>query len=181
MEQKHLKMWVPSFLTWYAERVLRKQAEIGCRLVAVENFGSFYTFYFESAPPSPRRFYVFRQDDIGRSGGYGSSPKQITEEEIGPYCAEILECSDSYSFVAEIRQDVLDDVVSKAVEKRMQNTAKYHLELFVVWLLLPVIVLSVVTITNTPWTWGNKIAGAILIGTLLIYHAVASIISYTHR
>lgn len=66
MEQKQLKMWLPSFLTWRAERVLQKQAEMGYLLIAVENFGSFYTFSFESAPPLPRRFYVFRQDDIGK-------------------------------------------------------------------------------------------------------------------
>ena len=66
MEQKQLKMWLPSFLTWWAERVLQKQAEMGYLLIAVENFGSFYTFSFESAPPLPRRFYVFRQDDIGK-------------------------------------------------------------------------------------------------------------------
>lgn len=44
MEQKQLKMWLPSFLTWRAERVLQKQAEMGYLLIAVENFGSFYTF-----------------------------------------------------------------------------------------------------------------------------------------
>lgn len=65
MEQKQLKMWLPSFLTWRAERVLQKQAEMGYLLIAVENVGSFYTFSFESAPLLPRRFYVFRQDDIG--------------------------------------------------------------------------------------------------------------------
>lgn len=64
MEQKQLKMWLPSFLTWRAERVLQKQAEMGYLLIAVENFGSFYTFSFESAPPLPRRFYVFRQDSM---------------------------------------------------------------------------------------------------------------------
>lgn len=48
MEQKQLKMWLPSFLTWRAERVLQKQAEMGYLLIAVENFGSFYTFSFES-------------------------------------------------------------------------------------------------------------------------------------
>ena len=53
MEQKQLKMWLPSFLTWWAERVLQKQAEMGYLLIAVENFGSFYTFSFESAPPLP--------------------------------------------------------------------------------------------------------------------------------
>ena len=181
MAQKQLKMWVPSFLTWRAERVLQKQAEMGYLLIAVENFGSFYMFSFERAPILPRHFYVFRQDDIGRSGGYGSSPKQITEEEISPYCAAIFECSDSYSFVAEIRQDVPDDVVSKAVEKRMRNTAKYHLELFAIWLLLPAIFLILATVTNTPSEWGNKTVGAMLMGTLLGYHAVAAIVSYTHR
>ena len=49
MEQKQLKMWLPSFLTWRAERVLQKQAEMGYLLIAVENFGSFYTFSFECA------------------------------------------------------------------------------------------------------------------------------------
>lgn len=181
MAQGTLKMWVPSFLTWYAERVLQEQAETGHRFVAAENFGSFYTFSFESAPPLPRRFYVFRQDDIGKWGAHGRSPKEIAEEEIGPHCAEIFECSDSCSFVAEIRQDVADDVVNKAIEKRMRNTAKYHLELFAVWLLLPVIVFIVVSATDTPWEWGNKIAGAMLMGALLIYHAVAMIVSYTHR
>lgn len=181
MEQKQLKMWLPSFLTWRAERVLQKQAEMGYLLIAVENFGSFYTFSFESAPPLPRRFYVFRQDDIGTSGGYGSDPKQIAEEEVSPYCAEIFECSDSYSFVAELRQDVPDDVVSKAVEKRMRNTAKYHVKLFAIWLFLPVICLIVLTVTNTPWEWGNRSAGAMLMGALLMYHAAAAIISYTHR
>ena len=181
MEKKRLKVWVPSFLTWHAERVLQKKAEAGYRLVAAENLGSFYTFSFESAPPSPRRFYVFRQDDIGSWGACGRSPKEIAEEEISPYCAEIFECSDSCSFVAEIQQDAADDVVSKAIEKRMRNTAKYHLELFVVWLLLPVICLIVLIVTDTPWEWGNKPAGAILMGTLLMYHAVAAIISYTHR
>lgn len=44
MEQKQLKMWLPSFLTWRAEHVLQKQAEMGYLLIAVENFGSFYTF-----------------------------------------------------------------------------------------------------------------------------------------
>ena len=53
MEQKQLKMWLPSFLTWRAERVLQKQAEMGYLLIAVENFGSFYTFSFESAPHFP--------------------------------------------------------------------------------------------------------------------------------
>lgn len=77
----------------------------------------------------PRRFYVFRQDDIGKWGAHGRSPKEIVEEEISPYCAEIFECSDSYSFVAELRQDVPDDVISKTVERRMRNTAKYHVEL----------------------------------------------------
>ena len=91
------------------------------------------------------------------------------------------ECSDSYSFAAELRQDVPDDVVSKAVEKRMRNTAKYHVKLFAMWLLLPVICLIVLTVTNTPWVWGNKLAGAMLMGALLIYHAAAAIISYTHR
>lgn len=86
MEQKQLKMWLPSFLTWRAERVLQKQAEMGYLLIAVENFGSFYTFSFESAPPLPRRFYVFRQDDIGKWGAHGRSPKEIAEEEISPYC-----------------------------------------------------------------------------------------------
>ena len=90
MEQKQMKMWVPSFLTWRAERVLQKQAEMGYLLTAVENFGSLYTFSFERTPSLPRRFYVFRQDDIGRSGGYGRSPKQIAEEEVSPYCAEIF-------------------------------------------------------------------------------------------
>ena len=46
MEQKQLKMWLPSFLTWRAERVLQKQAEMGYLLIAVENVGSFYTFSF---------------------------------------------------------------------------------------------------------------------------------------
>lgn len=77
MEQKQLKMWLPSFLTWRAERVLQKQAEMGYLLIAVENFGSFYTFSFESAPPLPRRFYVFRQDDIGKWGAHGRSSKEI--------------------------------------------------------------------------------------------------------
>lgn len=86
MEQKQLKMWLPSFLTWRAEHVLQKQAEMGYLLMAVENFGSFYTFSFESAPPLPRRFYVFRQDDIGKWGAHGRSPKEIAEEEISPYC-----------------------------------------------------------------------------------------------
>ena len=181
MEQKRLKMWVPSFLTWHAERVLQKKAAAGYRLAAAENFGSVYTFSFESAPPLPRRFYVFRQDDIGKWGAYGRSPKEIAEEEISPYCAEIFECSDSCSFVAEMRQDVTDDIVNKAIEKRMRNTAKYHVELFAVWLLLPVICLIVLTVTNTPWEWGNRIAGAMLMGTLLMYHAAAAMISYTHR
>lgn len=181
MEQKQLKMWLPSFLTWRAEHVLQKQAEMGYLLMAVENFGSFYTFSFESAPPLPRRFYVLRQDDIGKWGAHGRSPKEIAEEEISPYCAEIFECSDSYSFVAELRQDVPDDVISKTVERRMRNTAKYHVELFAIWLLLPVICLIVLTITNTPWEWGNRSAGAMLMGALLMYHATAAIISYTHR
>ena len=181
MEQKQLKMWLPSFLTWRAERVLQKQAEMGYLLIAVENFGSFYTFSFESAPPLPRRFYVFRQDDIGKWGAHGRSPKEIAEEEISPYCAEIFKCSDSCSFVAEIQQDVPDDVISKTVERRLRNTAKYHVELLVTWLLLPVICLIVVTVTNTPWEWGNKTAYAMLMGTLLMYHAAASIISYIHR
>jgi len=183
MKKKRLKVWAPSFLTWHAERVLQKKAEAGYRLVAAENFGSVYTFSFESAPPSLRRFYVFRQDDIGKWGAYGRSPKEIAEEEISPYCTctEIFECSDSCSFVAEIQQDAADDIVNKAIEKRMRNTAKYHLELFMVWLLLPVIVFIVVSVTDTPWEWGNKIAGATLMGTLLMYHAVAAIISYTHR
>lgn len=112
MEQKQLKMWLPSFLTWRAERVLQKQAEMGYLLIAVENFGSFYTFSFE---------------------------------------------------------------------RRMRNTAKYHVELLVTWLLLPVICLIVLTVTNTPWEWGNKTAYAMLMGTLLMYHAAASIISYIHR
>ena len=30
---------------------MQKQAELGYLLIAVENFGSFYTFSFESAPP----------------------------------------------------------------------------------------------------------------------------------
>lgn len=181
MEQKQLKMWLPSFLTWRAERVLQKQAEMGYLLIAVENFGSFYTFSFESAPPLPRRFYVFRQDDIGKWGAHGRSPKEIAEEEISPYCAEIFECSDSCSFVAEIQQDVPDDVISKTVERRMRNTAKYHVKLFAIWLLLPVICLIVLTVTNTPWEWGNRSAGAMLMGALLMYHAAAAIISYTHR
>lgn len=181
MEQKQLKMWLPSFLTWRAERVLQKQAEMGYLLIAVENFGSFYTFSFESAPPLLRRFYVFRQDDIGMSGGYGSDPKQIAEEEVSPYCAEIFECSDSCSFVAEIQQDAPDDVISKTVERRMRNTAKYHVKLFAIWLLLPVICLIVLTVTNTPWEWGNRSAGAMLMSALLMYHAAAAIISYTHR
>jgi len=112
---------------------------------------------------------------------HGHSKKEIAEEEISPYCAEIFECSDSYSFVAELRQDVPDDVISKTVERRMRNTAKYHVELFAIWLLLPVICLIVLTITNTPWEWGNRSAGAMLMGTLLMYHAAASIISYIHR
>ena len=133
---------------------------MGYLLIAVENVGSFYTFSFESAPLLPRRFYVFRQDDIGKWGAHGRSPKEIAEEEISPYCAEIFKCSDSCSFVAEIQQDVPDDVISKTVERRMRNTAKYHVELLVTWLLLPVICLIVVTVTNTPWEWGNKTAYA---------------------
>ena len=84
MEQKQLKMWLPSFLTWRAERVLQKQAEMGYLLIAVENFGSFYTFSFESTPPLPRRFYVFRQDDIGKWGAHGRSPKEIAEGRSAP-------------------------------------------------------------------------------------------------
>ena len=87
----------------------------------------------------------------------------------------------SNAFVAEIQQDVPDDVISKTVERRMRNTAKYHVELFAIWLLLPVICLIVVTVTNTPWEWGYKTAYAMLMGTLLMYHAAAAIISYTHR
>lgn len=84
MEQKQLKMWLPSFLTWRAERVLQKQAEMGYLLIAVENFGSFYTFSFESAPPLPRRFYVFRQDDIGKVGAHGDLRKKSPRRRSAP-------------------------------------------------------------------------------------------------
>ena len=69
MEQKQLKMWLPSFLTWRAERVLQKQAEMGYLLIAVENFGSFYTFSFESAPHC-RGGSMYSDRTISESGAH---------------------------------------------------------------------------------------------------------------
>ena len=102
MEQKQLKMWLPSFLTWWAERVLQKQAEMGYLLIAVENFGSFYTFSFESAPPLPRRFYVFRQDDIGKWGAHGRSPEDLRKKSPRRRSAPIVQRSSNAAIVAPL-------------------------------------------------------------------------------
>lgn len=177
MAQIRRTMWLPSFLTCYVERMLQKWAREGYQLVSAESEMGLYTFLFEETAPQTARFYVYKQDDLKKSGAYGVSPTYVAKEEMGPYCAEMIECS-GYSFVGRLREDVPNDVLRDAVAKRMRNTAKYHLQLLAFWLLMPLVCWLVVTIARLPWQWGNVTVGIPLMGSIYLYHLVAAAVSF---
>lgn len=177
MAQIRRTMWMPSFLTCHVERMLQRRAREGYKLVSVESEMGLYTFSFESAVPQTARFYVYKQDDLKRWGAYGVSPACSAKEEMGPYCEEMLEC-DGFSFVGRIREDVPDGVLRDAVAKRMKNTARYHMECFVVWIILPIAIQIVNLLSNTPWRWWNTAVGVLLMGAIYLYHLIAAAVSF---
>ena len=177
MAQIRRTMWMPSFLTCHVERMLQRRAREGYQLVSVESEMGLYTFSFENAVPQTARFYVYKQDDLSRSGAYGVSPAWIAKEEIESYCEVVLEC-DGFSFVGRIREDVPDGVLRDAVTKRMRDTAKYHLQVLAVWLLLPLVFWLVVTVAKLPWQWENAAVGVLLMGVIYLYHLIAAAVSF---
>lgn len=130
-------VFLPSFLTRRTERLLEKMSRRGYRLYDVREampFGYYLTFHTCSIVP--RRYYVFCVDDIGRADRFSFG--ELERQKLGDRCEPPV-YSDSRVLFAAIWPDVPDQEIDALIRDRLKNTIRYHAEIMLVWLVLPVV------------------------------------------
>ena len=130
-------VFLPSFLTRRTERLLESMSRRGYRLYGVREglpFGYYLTFHTCSIVP--RRYYVFRVDDIGRAHRFSFCEQE--RQKLGDRCEPPI-YSDYRVLFAAIWQDVPDQEIDALIRDRLKNTIRYHAEIMLVWLVLPVV------------------------------------------
>ena len=130
-------VFLPSFLTRRTERLLEKMSRRGYRLYDVREaipFGYYLTFHTCSIVP--RRYYVFCVDDIGRAVRFSFC--ELERQKLGNRCEPPI-YNDGRVLVAAIWKDVPDQEIDALIRDRLKNTIRYHVEIMLVWLVLPVV------------------------------------------
>lgn len=145
-------LFLPPFLTRYAERMLETMSRDGYALVSVERgylFG--YRFFFEPTTSPPRRYYVYRVE-YSREDRY----KTRCDEErkmLGERCCEPV-YQDSFVFIAPVSADTTDTEINALICKRLSKTIRYYFIWMLCWILvLPLLFLILDFVTTGTTTW----------------------------